>query len=124
MDPFGLAGTLGRGPTIIGTWVGGFTYSDVWSVLFLAIGAGALFQSAIRLLKKWRLNPFNHWFLFQTWWIFSWIINHVSDGFICGGMKLQRSIQMRRIIYLVVLAAIVVGAWGFFMGVQFQQGVQ
>ena len=45
-------GLLAGGPTIIGTWVGGFTYSDVWSVLFLAIGAGALFQVGYQIVKE------------------------------------------------------------------------
>ncbi len=44
-------GLLAGGPTIIGTWVGGFTYSDVWSVLFLAIGAGAVFQVGYQIVK-------------------------------------------------------------------------
>jgi len=44
-------GLLAGGPTIIGTWVGGFTYSDVWSVLFLAVGAGAVFQVIYQIVK-------------------------------------------------------------------------
>jgi ZIP family zinc transporter len=39
-----LLGLLGGGPTIIGCWLGGFSYSDLWAVFFLAIGAGAIFQ--------------------------------------------------------------------------------
>ena len=31
-------------PTIAGTWIGGFTYMPIASILFLAIGAGAIFQ--------------------------------------------------------------------------------
>jgi zinc transporter ZupT len=31
-------------PTILGTWIGGFSYSPMASVLFLAIGAGAIIQ--------------------------------------------------------------------------------
>ncbi len=37
-------GLIAGGPTIIGTWIGGFTYMPVASILFLAIGAGAIFQ--------------------------------------------------------------------------------
>ncbi len=44
-------GLLAGGPTIIGTWVGGFTYSEVLSVLFLAIGAGAVFQVVYQIVK-------------------------------------------------------------------------
>ena len=39
-----LLGLLAGGPTIIGTWIGGFAFSALWSVLFLAIGAGAIAQ--------------------------------------------------------------------------------
>jgi zinc transporter ZupT len=37
-------GMLAGVPTILGTWTGGFSFSPIWSVLFLAIGAGAVFQ--------------------------------------------------------------------------------
>jgi zinc transporter ZupT len=39
-----LLGLIGGAPAILGCWVGGFTYSDLWAVFFLAIGAGAIFQ--------------------------------------------------------------------------------
>jgi zinc transporter ZupT len=39
-----LLGIVGGAPAILGCWFGGFTYSDFWAVLFLAIGAGAIFQ--------------------------------------------------------------------------------
>ena len=37
-------GLVAGGPTIVGTWIGGFTYMPVASIVFLAIGAGAIFQ--------------------------------------------------------------------------------
>ena len=37
-------GIIGGVPTIAGAWLGGFVYSPVWSVLFLAIGVGAIAQ--------------------------------------------------------------------------------
>jgi hypothetical protein len=37
-------GLIGGLPTIAGAWLGGFVYSPVWSVLFLAIGVGAIAQ--------------------------------------------------------------------------------
>ncbi len=37
-------GLIAGAPTIAGAWIGGFTYSDIWATLFLAIGAGAIFQ--------------------------------------------------------------------------------
>ncbi|NIM00467.1 MAG: metal transporter [Acidobacteria bacterium] len=37
-------GALAGGPTILGCWIGAFTYSQVWALLFLGIGAGAIVQ--------------------------------------------------------------------------------
>jgi ZIP family zinc transporter len=37
-------GLIGGAPTIAGAWLGGLVYSPVWSVLFLAIGVGAIAQ--------------------------------------------------------------------------------
>ena len=37
-------GLIGGVPTIAGAWLGGFVYSPVWSVLFLALGVGAIAQ--------------------------------------------------------------------------------
>ena len=37
-------GVIGGVPTIAGAWLGGFVYSPVWSVLFIAIGVGAIAQ--------------------------------------------------------------------------------
>jgi zinc transporter, ZIP family len=39
-----LLGLVGGAPTILGCWMGGFSYSDIASGFFLAIGAGAVFQ--------------------------------------------------------------------------------
>jgi zinc transporter, ZIP family len=47
-----LLGALAGVPTILGTWIGGFTYSPVWTTLFLAIGAGAIAQVVYEL---WRM---------------------------------------------------------------------
>jgi zinc transporter ZupT len=43
-----IAGT----PAIFGAWIGGFVYSPFTSVIFLAVGAGAIFQ-VIMILMKW-----------------------------------------------------------------------
>jgi hypothetical protein len=48
---FGL-GALGGGPTIIGAWVGGLVYSPIWSVLCLALGAGAIVQVVVQLSRQ------------------------------------------------------------------------
>lgn len=37
-------GLLAGGPTILGCWIGAFSYSAVWAVLFLGVGAGAILQ--------------------------------------------------------------------------------
>jgi len=39
-----VLGLIAGAPTILGTWIGGFSYSPTASVLFLAIGAGAIVQ--------------------------------------------------------------------------------
>jgi ZIP family zinc transporter len=35
---------LGGGPAIVGTWIGGFAFSDLLATVFLAVGAGAILQ--------------------------------------------------------------------------------
>lgn len=47
-----LLGTLAGLPTVLGAWIGGFTYSPVWTTLFFAIGVGAIVQVVYEL---WRL---------------------------------------------------------------------
>ena len=37
-------GAVAGGPTIPGCWIGAFTYSQVWALLFLGMGAGAIVQ--------------------------------------------------------------------------------
>ncbi len=44
-------GLIAGAPTILGAWIGGFTYSDLFSMLFLAIGAGAIFQVVYEIFK-------------------------------------------------------------------------
>jgi zinc transporter, ZIP family len=45
-------GLIGGGPTILGAWLGGFTYSSVWSLLFLALGIGAIAQVMVQILRQ------------------------------------------------------------------------
>lgn len=45
-----LLGLIAGVPTILGTWIGGFIYSPLASVIFLAIGAGAIFQVVYSLI--------------------------------------------------------------------------
>ena len=46
-----LLGLVGGAPTILGTWTGAFVTSDPLSLLFLGIGAGAIFQ-VVRILAR------------------------------------------------------------------------
>jgi zinc transporter ZupT len=56
-------GLIGGAPAILGTWAGGLAYSQVLAVLFLSIGAGAVFEVAyeigrlIRQDSQTRLMP-------------------------------------------------------------------
>ena len=45
-------GLIGGVPTIAGTWLGGFVYSPVWSVLLLAVGVGAIAQVVVQILRQ------------------------------------------------------------------------
>lgn len=51
INQLALLGLLGGGPAIIGAWIGGYTPSPFLSVLFLAIGTGAIFQVAVEIAK-------------------------------------------------------------------------
>ena len=46
-----IMGVIAGSPAIFGAWIGGFAYSPFTSVIFLAIGAGAIFQVILVLLK-------------------------------------------------------------------------
>jgi zinc transporter, ZIP family len=46
-----VLGLIAGAPAIFGAWVGGFVYSPFTSVIFLSIGAGAIFQVIIVILK-------------------------------------------------------------------------
>jgi zinc transporter, ZIP family len=45
-------GLIGGVPTIAGAWLGGFVYSPVWAVLFLAIGVGAIAQVVGQIVRQ------------------------------------------------------------------------
>ena len=47
-----LLGLIAGAPTILGAWIGGFVYSPVWSVVFLAIGAGAIAQVVVQITRQ------------------------------------------------------------------------
>jgi zinc transporter ZupT len=46
-----ILGLIAGAPTILGTWIGGFFYSPYTAIVFLSIGAGAIFQVALVILK-------------------------------------------------------------------------
>lgn len=45
-------GLIGGVPTIAGAWLGGFVYSPVWAVVFLALGVGAIAQVTAQILTQ------------------------------------------------------------------------
>lgn len=46
-----LLGLIAGVPTVLGTWIGGFSYSPVWTTLFFALGAGAIMQVIYELIR-------------------------------------------------------------------------
>ncbi|MDW0143615.1 MAG: divalent cation transporter [Nitrososphaeraceae archaeon] len=51
-----LMGIIAGAPTIAGAWIGGFLYSPVATIIFLSIGAGAIFQ-VVYSIGSWVLRP-------------------------------------------------------------------
>lgn len=49
-------GMIGGGPAIVGAWVGGLSFSQPLAVVFLAIGAGAVFEVAYEIAKMIQKN--------------------------------------------------------------------
>ena len=45
-------GFIAGAPTIIGTWIGGLAASSLWSLVFLSIGAGAIFQVTYVIINQ------------------------------------------------------------------------
>ncbi len=52
-------GLIAGAPAIFGAWIGGFVYSPFTSVIFLSIGAGAIFQ-VILVIMKWIRDEGDH----------------------------------------------------------------
>jgi zinc transporter ZupT len=60
-----LLGALAGIPTLFGTWIGVFTYSDPLSLLFLGVGGGAIFQ-VLWVLTKVRFGGSERGFASMT----------------------------------------------------------
>jgi zinc transporter ZupT len=52
LGQFVLLGAVAGVPTITGAWLGGLIYSPLWSVVFLAIAAGAIAQVVILISRQ------------------------------------------------------------------------
>ncbi|MGH9953708.1 MAG: divalent cation transporter, partial [Nitrososphaeraceae archaeon] len=63
-------------PTIAGTWIGGFLYSPIAAVVFLSVGAGAIFQVVYSLIS-WISHH-------QKSGTSSALSGHIIAGFITG----------------------------------------
>lgn len=48
---FAALAALAGGPAIIGTWIGAFVYSPLWTTIFLAVGAGAILQVIVEVSR-------------------------------------------------------------------------
>ena len=46
-----MLGAIAGVPTVLGAWIGAFTFSPLWTTLFFAVGAGAIVQVVWVLLK-------------------------------------------------------------------------
>jgi len=55
-------GIIAGAPTILGTLIGGFAYAPIYSLLFLAIGAGAIFEVSFDILHHMAKGRFKSLF--------------------------------------------------------------
>lgn len=53
-----IMGLIAGTPTIVGAWIGGFLYSPIATIIFLSIGAGAIFQ-VVYSVGSWMLRSHN-----------------------------------------------------------------
>lgn len=77
----GLA-LIGGAPAIAGAWVGGLLYSQPWSVFFLAIGAGAVFQVAYQIGREmiWKRGSAHE----QPWTAFAGVTTGMLVLYVTG----------------------------------------
>jgi zinc transporter ZupT len=55
-----VMGLIAGAPAIIGTWIGGFMYSPYAAIIFLAVGAGAIFQVVFSIASMMAKNNSNN----------------------------------------------------------------
>jgi ZIP family zinc transporter len=55
-----IMGLIAGIPTIFGAWIGGFLYSPFAAIIFLAIGAGAIFQVVLAIISWMSSNNSNN----------------------------------------------------------------
>jgi len=63
-----IMGLIAGGPTIIGAWIGGFLYSPIATIIFLSIGAGAIFQ-VVYSIGSWMYHTNGSRGLLNNHWI-------------------------------------------------------
>ena len=52
-----MLGAVAGVPTILGAWIGGFTYAPAWTTIFFAVGAGAIVQVVYELWRMFMRRP-------------------------------------------------------------------
>lgn len=53
-----MLGIIAGAPAIAGAWIGGFLYSPIAAIIFLSVGAGAIFQVVFSIMS-WMVNDSN-----------------------------------------------------------------
>jgi zinc transporter, ZIP family len=54
-----IMGLIAGAPAIAGAWIGGFIYSPIAAIIFLSVGAGAIFQVVISIMS-WMVKDSNN----------------------------------------------------------------
>ncbi len=75
---FAALALVAGGPAIIGTWLGAFTYSPLWTAIFLAIGVGAILQVIFEVGKLIVFSQRRHDEPAMTWTSFAGVTAGVA----------------------------------------------
>lgn len=75
---FVLLALVGGGPAIIGTWIGAFVFSPLWTTIFLAIGVGAIIQVVIEVSRMVLRDHERHSEPLLTWSTFGGLTSGVA----------------------------------------------